>query len=266
MSLLALASLASLLGIDAAAATSLAESSAPPQELTCLAQHYNLTPALEKGVWVAVLPGGVRVPFDDGKVKTFDQRLEAPDLKDMFLIPYHPGPIREVTTENDDPGRIRVEAIFATTYGDSHAAAAAQIRVHFMGMPIRVHRKIAPALERVAKRIVRAEKIDAGIDRFLRRLSGGFAARNIAGTDRLSAHAFGIAVDLDKSMADYWRWQKPLRWRNRIPQAIVDAFEAEGFIWGGRWYHYDTMHFEYRPELFSPLCQKTSAASGIRSR
>ena len=44
-------------------------------------------------------------------------------------------------------------------------------------------------------------------------------------------------------------------WKNRIPQEIVDAFEAEGFIWGGRWAHYDTMHFEYRPELTSPLCQ-----------
>ena len=22
-----------------------------------------------------------------------------------------------------------------------------------------------------------------------------------------------------------------------------------GFIWGGKWYHYDTMHFEFRPEL-----------------
>ena len=50
-------------------------------------------------------------------------------------------------------------------------------------------------------------------------------------------------------------WQRPkhpTRWRNRIPQAIVDAFEAEGFIWGGRWFHYDTMHFEYRPELLDP--------------
>ncbi|MDD5211432.1 MAG: M15 family metallopeptidase, partial [Sulfuricurvum sp.] len=27
-----------------------------------------------------------------------------------------------------------------------------------------------------------------------------------------------------------------------------------GFIWGGRWYHYDTMHFEYRPELLAPSC------------
>jgi len=27
------------------------------------------------------------------------------------------------------------------------------------------------------------------------------------------------------------------------------VFERHGFIWGGRWWHYDTMHFEYRPEL-----------------
>jgi hypothetical protein len=31
--------------------------------------------------------------------------------------------------------------------------------------------------------------------------------------------------------------------------AIVRVFERHGFIWGGRWRHYDTMHFEYRPEL-----------------
>jgi hypothetical protein len=30
---------------------------------------------------------------------------------------------------------------------------------------------------------------------------------------------------------------------------IVDVFERHGFIWGGKWYHFDTMHFEYRPEL-----------------
>jgi hypothetical protein len=29
----------------------------------------------------------------------------------------------------------------------------------------------------------------------------------------------------------------------------VRVFEKHGFIWGGAWYHYDTMHFEYRPEL-----------------
>lgn len=130
------------------------------------------------------------------------------------------------------------------------------MRARFLGLPVRVHRKIAPALDRVANRLTSARDHDPSLRPFLRRLSGGFAERTIAGTDRLSAHAFGIAIDLDKSMSDYWRWQKkgPHRWRNRIPQAIVDAFEAEGFIWGGRWYHYDTMHFEYRPELLDATC------------
>ncbi|MDP3291618.1 MAG: M15 family metallopeptidase, partial [Sulfuricurvum sp.] len=31
-----------------------------------------------------------------------------------------------------------------------------------------------------------------------------------------------------------------------------------GFIWGGRWYHYDTMHFEYRPELLASSCVATA--------
>jgi hypothetical protein len=34
-----------------------------------------------------------------------------------------------------------------------------------------------------------------------------------------------------------------------MPLEIIDIFERHGFIWGGKWYHYDTMHFEYRPEL-----------------
>ena len=45
------------------------------------------------------------------------------------------------------------------------------------------------------------------------------------------------------------------RWTNRFPQVLVDTFESQGFIWGGRWYHFDTMHFEYRPELLDPACQ-----------
>jgi hypothetical protein len=40
-----------------------------------------------------------------------------------------------------------------------------------------------------------------------------------------------------------------LPYRNAIPLEIVRIFEKHGFIWGGAWYHYDTMHFEYRPEL-----------------
>ena len=268
MATLAALSLVLILTVDAGPGTTPAGPPSAPEQLRCLARHYNLTPTFEHGAWVGVLPSGVRVLFDDGKTKTFEQRLDAPDLKDIFLIPYRPGPIRAVKAEGEDPGRVRVEAVLAATYGGAGTAAALQVRVRFLDMPVRVHRKIAPALVRMAERLAQAQKADASLGRFLRRLSGGFAARNIAGTERTSAHAFGIAIDLDKSESDYWRWQKgrPLRWRNRFPQAIIDAFEAEGFIWGGRWYHYDTMHFEYRPELFGPPCREPISAASDTPR
>ncbi len=65
------------------------------------------------------------------------------------------------------------------------------------------------------------------------------------------------------SMADYWRnsarnfacWRGS-SWRNRIPQAIVEL-EAEGFAWGGRWFHYDTMHF--RMACFDARCRGIAA-------
>ena len=40
-------------------------------------------------------------------------------------------------------------------------------------------------------------------------------------------------------------------WKNQMPAAIIRVFEKHGFIWGGYWYHFDTMHFEYRPELLA---------------
>jgi hypothetical protein len=264
---------------------------APPPALACLARHYAVTPVQADGAWFAVLPDGTRLPFDDGRAKTLEQRLADPDVEDLFSIPYRAGAIRPVTAPDEDPGRIRAEAVLAATYGAPPSPALVPVR--FLGLPVRIHRAVAPALERVAQRLQRARTADPGLGRFLRRLSGGFAARKIAGTDRTSAHAYGIAIDLDKTQSDYWRWEPsegshalprsgfagrspatptrvrwqtgtPLRWRNRIPQAIVDAFEAEGFIWGGRWYHYDTMHFEYRPELFPERCNEPVTSDSPR--
>ena len=77
----------------------------------------------------------------------------------------------------------------------------------------------------------------------------------VAGSSRQSAHSWGVAIDLNTRFSDYWQWEghrefaPGIPYRNRIPQAVVWAFEQQGFVWGGRWYHHDTMHFEYRPEL-----------------
>ena len=43
----------------------------------------------------------------------------------------------------------------------------------------------------------------------------------------------------------------PHVYRNRIPWEIVEVFEKHGFVWDGKWYHFDTMHFEYRPEIIA---------------
>ena len=44
-----------------------------------------------------------------------------------------------------------------------------------------------------------------------------------------------------------------------MPRTVLKVLEQEGFVWGGRWFHYDTMHFEYRPELLDPKCYETTA-------
>ena len=75
-----------------------------------------------------------------------------------------------------------------------------------------------------------------------------------AGTKRKSNHGSASAIDINAKYGSYWRWDKPdakglYRWKNTRPTEIVEIFEEHGFIWGGKWYHYDTLHFEYRPEL-----------------
>ncbi|MFM7757478.1 MAG: M15 family metallopeptidase [Crocinitomicaceae bacterium] len=41
-----------------------------------------------------------------------------------------------------------------------------------------------------------------------------------------------------------------------IPLELVEIFERYGFIWGGKWLPYDTMHFEFRPELIDYIRNK----------
>ena len=218
---------------------------APPPGLACLARHYALVPIEKDGAWYGRLPDGGEVPWDDGARKTLDEALEHPDLEDTLARPYRAGTIRSVTDPDEDPGRVRVDALLARTYPKRGV-----VLVRFLGKRMRVHERVAPAFRRVSARLAELRARSPALAPWLETFSGTFVERNIAGTDRRSSHAYGISIDLDARKTDYWRWSKHPRWRNTVPQAIVDAFEAEGFIWGGRWFHYDTMHFEYRPELF----------------
>jgi hypothetical protein len=242
--------------------TAPAAAAEPPPPLACVVRFYDAARAKRDGTgWSLALPDGTTIPYDDGRAnKSLDERFDSPDVRDLYELVYRKGPIRPVTEVDFDPGRIRIDPLMFATYGrTAKEVQAALVPVRVGGKLFMVHRKIAEPLRRVAVRVAAAMKKDATLARFFESPGGTFNWRRIAGTDTLSMHSWGIAIDLDTRRSNYWRNETPredapVHWKNSYPQALVDAFESEGFVWGGRWYHFDTMHFEYRPELLERGC------------
>ena len=182
--------------------------------------------------------------------------LDHPDIDDMFLMPYRPGPPAGVPALNEDPGRVRYEPLFMKMYGDCKQGKVPMRAVAWMpshrggSIKFTTVNHAADHLEAVIRDL---ERLPAKYTKYLVPSSGTYNCRTIAGTNRRSMHAYGAAIDINTRFTDYWLWAKPaggsIPYRNQIPFQIVDIFEHHGFIWGGKWYHYDTMHFEYRPEL-----------------
>lgn len=124
----------------------------------------------------------------------------------------------------------------------------------------------AKALESVGRELAALLSKRPQLRQYLFPLGGTFLWRDIAGTSRLSPHSWGIAIDLNPKHASYWRGKKMAGQgveilRSRYPQEIVEIFERHGFIWGGKWSHFDLMHFEYRPELIRKWQLSQVAAS-----
>ena len=205
---------------------------------------------------------GTRMPFDDGKRgKTFETLLNAPSIRDMFYAPYLSGKVTAAPDVNSDPGRVRYEPFFLKMYGDCRKGETARTLVDVVWLPKKWGKKIkmtringvAEQLSKVSREL---DRLPSKYDNYLFPPAGTVNCRVIEGTKRLSAHGSATAIDIAQQHANYWRWAKPdskgrYPYQNQIPAEIVAIFEKHGFIWGGRWYHYDTMHFEYRPELLN---------------
>jgi hypothetical protein len=184
-------------------------------------------------------------------------------LEELYRSPYPSGPIAPVDAADagslEDPGRQRLEQLFRATYGGTREEVYRHVRyVPFFGTAWPFHERVAPAVRRVVERLQAAARAEPKLLPYLTEIGGTWIWRPIARSRTLSTHAWGIAIDLNVERSFYWRWTprgEAPRWRSSTPQAIVDAFEAEGFIWGGRWRHFDTMHFEYRPELLADACR-----------
>ena len=201
---------------------------------------------------------GTEMIYDDGREKTHDEKLNDPDLEDMMSQEYVAGwDWNEPPALNFEPGRIRYEPFFKKMYGGSEREVRANL-VSITWIPgicgtrVSVNKvnEVSEKLKIVSDELA---KLPKQFHKYINETAGTFVWRNIAGTNRLSTHAFGTSIDINTKYSNYWRWDGGTTYRNQIPMEIVEIFEKHGFIWGGKWYHYDTMHFEYRPELLTDI-------------
>jgi hypothetical protein len=203
---------------------------------------------------------GTVMPVSDGTDhKTFAELLRHASIVDQFRIPYPRGPLEKPPAVDADPGRFRNTALFTKMYGNCQKGEVSAKLVSLIWLPKTWGRSIRiTSVNGVNERLhaVSAE-IDALPEKIKRAaypIAGTYNCRTVADTGQPSAHGYGIAIDLNMVVSDYWYWRPhagAIVYRNRMPEEIVMIFEKHGFIWGGKWYHFDTMHFEYRPELLA---------------
>jgi hypothetical protein len=255
------------------------------------------------------------LPCSDKRHLPFYSRAENMDVISTLFRAYPSGkiPLPE-QRPYQDPGRLRNPVLLGAIYGNSKASVKANlVDVPFLGKTVKFNDKngAAESLARVGRRLDLIAKTEPEIESFLDPFRGEksnlpndtFNWRPIAGSQNLSPHSYGIAIDLEtgKEKANYWLWEEQKRLKNiarakrdrelredssnaekindefnsykksidnlrekdvgpikpkaihQVPWQVVKAFEEEGFIWGGKWNHFDCMHFEYRPEFFPNL-------------
>ncbi|MBQ7664094.1 MAG: M15 family metallopeptidase [Bacteroidaceae bacterium] len=199
-----------------------------------------------------LMSDGTTLVYDDGREKDFVQKLDDADPEDMFAFKYDRK--ARVPEFQQDAGRSRCEALFKKMYGSSEAAVRKNlVTVPWFGQRVQFTKVngAADRLKAVAAELAKHPELSKYF-----KSEGTFYWRKVRGANRQSAHSYGMTIDIGGAFKTYWLWKKPgaketdkVGYENKIPLEIVEIFEKHGFIWGGRWYHYDTMHFEYRPEI-----------------
>jgi len=229
------------------------------RDLLCLMMAYpGFVSDVERGrngdVYV-VMNSGKKILYDDKEQKTYEQKLSNTDLQDTMELLYPLSDISELMEENYDPGRIRSYALLKEVYG----ASRQQIEKNLKG--VRINGQVcsfngsngaAEALGLAVKEIIGLTKSKNTIYSSVFPVNGTYNYRVISGTNQLSPHAFGIAIDFKSDKRDYWKWASTELGQQRLneyPREVVRALEDMNFIWGGKWAHFDILHFEYRPEI-----------------
>jgi hypothetical protein len=117
------------------------------------------------------------------------------------------------------------------------------VTINFLGRNVRVNSAVASAFNNVNN-----EFLATGIQYNVWREPGGgtYNFRKMRGSDRYSAHAYGIAIDINPGSNPYYSRQPGMPCKTDLPAELVAAFKRNGFCWGGHFTRVcDAMHFEY---------------------
>jgi hypothetical protein len=228
------------------------------QDLLCLMMAYpeHISNIEENsGCIYLVMKSGKKLLYDDQAKKTVQEKLSNPDLQDTLDQIYPLTPVNTIMEENFDPGRSRCYGLLSEVYGSSKQAIESKlikVNAGYGNYQFNSNNNAAASLKTVMKELIPISAKDENVRRCLFPCSGTFNYRVISGTSRLSPHSFGIAIDLASDKRDYWQWATKKSGGERIatyPRELVEVFENNGFVWGGKWSHFDILHFEYRPEI-----------------
>lgn len=246
-----------------------------PKALDCIAGYYGGEPTLVGKSWMLDFPDGRSIAWDDGVTHTFDGMLDDPtaiDLHDMLAQPYEVGSVKPPAIEDGDPGYFVPPELYMAAYGDAKHDIVDQLRqVRWFGdmqLPTDTYGDVYLHVIDAAREDLQAVRNELTIGLLFEpeladQLTGRLCCETFHWVNRpdmegvRSDHAYGIAVDINKDWGDAW-YTDPLpmqpRWHNRVSPHIVDAFERHNFIWGGRWNHFVTGQFMWRPEMYDPEC------------
>lgn len=124
----------------------------------------------------------------------------------------------------------------------------------FFGMPIRMHRRVIPALKCVERDLKRS----CARSGYRPKAIGGYRDYNSYRGQEISNHAFGLAIDIDPDRNPCCGCVAPwpdhpkckgeaqsIYQRTDLPRCWVQTFERYGFYWLGHDKLQDTMHFEF---------------------
>jgi hypothetical protein len=229
------------------------------QDILCLMLAYpDYIKSIEKAegdkVYL-VLKSGIKLIYDDKKQKNIESKIANPDLQDMLEQAYPLTTTRMLMEKDFDPGRVRMYGLLKETYGGNQQQIEKQLgNVNVGGKNFQFSKSngAGVALKSAMAELISLSQKNNKVAAAAFPSSGTFNYRVISGTNRLSPHAFGIAIDLARDSRDYWRWATKEQGQKRLesyPKEIVEIFEKNNFVWGGKWEHFDILHFEYRPEI-----------------